>query len=611
MLAVGRSKHNITWVLLLVGASLPISFIGKPIAAAQEHFAYLRWARAIAAAEVGIAHPSGLAFLPAANTLLVLGQPIGEPGRRAAEVAQITLQEGPVGPPSAAPIAEPLNVVFDDQAGRLIAFDQIAGELIAAPAGRDAILTPRAQANARVVARISGIIAAQGMTRDPRNGRLFILDAAGPRIVRVEPERAHHTGALTGTGKWVSLDLNALRGVALRGIALNPSDGHLYLMSPAEQRLYELSEDGQVLSVRELASLQLQSPQALVFAPSGDPTDDPARLSLYIADSGLGPRQAHGPRRGQIVEVSLTPATLQDLPAAVPAAWSRTIRTSQWSPPSPDPTGIAYLAGSGRMLVSDSEVDEMQRYFTGMNLFETATSGTVVRTHNAMLFTNEPADVTVNPNNGHLFFADDNQDTIFEVNLGADRVLGTADDSRTSFSTRSFNSFDPEGLAFGQGKLFVSDGGGAEVYIIDPGPNQRFDGAVPVGDDRVTHFDTASLNQPVPEGIAYNADKGTLYLVSNHRNANTYVTETTTAGRVVRVIDFSAVKPLAPSGLAYAPSSKNALVKSLYITDRRVDNDADPTENDGTIYEISLDAIPSPTSQHHRAYAPVALKLSR
>src|SRR5688572_29367341 len=92
------------------------------------------------------------------------------------------------------------------------------------------------------------------------------------------------------------------------------------------------------------------------------------------------------------------------------------------------------------------------------------TIGSLVKTYSTTSFSNEPTDVTVNPSNGHRFFADDISDKIFEVDLGRDGLYGTADDTRTSFSTRAFNSFDPEGLAFGQGSLFVSDGGGAEMY---------------------------------------------------------------------------------------------------------------------------------------------------
>ena len=41
-----------------------------------------------------------------------------------------------------------------------------------------------------------------------------------------------------------------------------------------------------------------------------------------------------------------------------------------------------------------------------------------------------------------------------------------------------------------------------------------------------------------------------------------------------------------PSGVAIAPGSTNPALRNYYVTDRRVDNDGDPTENDGRIFEV-------------------------
>ncbi len=46
----------------------------------------------------------------------------------------------------------------------------------------------------------------------------------------------------------------------------------------------------------------------------------------------------------------------------------RTIATSSFTQPSPDPSGIVYRPGLDRLLISDSEVDETP-LFQGFNLF--------------------------------------------------------------------------------------------------------------------------------------------------------------------------------------------------------------------------------------------------
>src|SRR5439155_13804913 len=263
----------------------------------------------------------------------------------------------------------------------------------------------------------------------------------------------------------------------------------------------------------------------------------------------------------------------------IKACLIHTIDTSRWSPPSPDPMGITLLP-NGHLLISDSEVEECVNdsppvYWHGVNLFEADLSGTLLATATtytnnsstcpiphptgtASNFTDEPTGIAINPRNRHLLFSDDDRKKIFEVDLGPDGRYGTADDSVTSFSATALNTvdgIDPEGVGFGLGDLFVADGGqgGSSVYQIDPGPNGVFDGVPPTGDDViVNHFDTASLGAGDPEGVTFNPDTGTLYIVTN---LDKHLIETTTTGVLVNQIDITALSPHSPGDVVYAPSS--------------------------------------------------------
>src|SRR6185503_8832536 len=124
----------------------------------------------------------------------------------------------------------------------------------------------------------------------------------------------------------------------------------------------------------------LSDPQGLVFAPSRDTTDDPTLINLFISDSGLNPtltpthqiylpiiikpsstapattpnaaagESQAGARPGQIVELSLTePGLIAPLAATVNATLVHTTQTSQFSPPSPDPSGLAYNSASNTL----------------------------------------------------------------------------------------------------------------------------------------------------------------------------------------------------------------------------------------------------------------------
>jgi Bacterial Ig domain/K319L-like, PKD domain len=271
----------------------------------------------------------------------------------------------------------------------------------------------------------------------------------------------------------------------------------------------------------------------------------------------------------------------------------RTIEASAFNPPSPDTSGLTYLSFSNTLLLSDGEVNEMPVYFTGDNLFEMTLLGELIATASTTNlsqsgYTNEPNGLAANPNNGHLFVSSDDDKSIYEINPGPDGQLFTADDIHTSFSTSAFGSNDPEGIAYDavEGALYIADGLNSEVYKILPGPDGRFDTPL---DNQVSSFDTESLGVHDPEGIELIAP-GELYLVGKPatRMAHLY-----TAGPLLRYVDISQANADKPAGIAVAPGSSEPSVLNAYIADRGVDNDKDPNENDGKVYEISVPPVPA------------------
>ncbi len=268
------------------------------------------------------------------------------------------------------------------------------------------------------------------------------------------------------------------------------------------------------------------------------------------------------------------------------ASLVQVINTSQFSPPSPDSAGIAYLSSSDTLLFSDSEVNEMP-IFTGVNLFEMTLSGNLIDTFTTVSFSDEPTGVAYNPANEHIFISDDDDRQIYEVDPGPDGFYDTSDDIISSFDTSAFSSMDPEGLAYDswQGVLFIADGLNNEIYRVSPGSNCIFDGLPPDGDDQVSSFDTEVLGIYDPEGITFDTDNGHLYLVGK---PNDLLAHVTTEGTLVRMLDISVANASNLAGLAYAPSSVNPSQRNIYITERGVDNNSDPDENDGRVYEISF-----------------------
>jgi SdiA-regulated len=270
--------------------------------------------------------------------------------------------------------------------------------------------------------------------------------------------------------------------------------------------------------------------------------------------------------------------------APVPSWLVNTIETWQWSSPSPDPSGLAYDAASNRLLVADGEVDELSIY-GGANYYETTLGGNLHRTTNALVaFSHEPVGLALGPP-GRLFISDDNQQRVFEITLGADGVFGLGDPV-TSFATPPLGNNDPEGLSYDPigNRLFIAGGEFSQVFEVLP-----VDGVFGNGNDQVRQFDTMPLGVTDPEVVEFNPDSGTLYLATANGNK---IVKVTTSGALVSQIDTSYVPLSEPAGMAYAPRSTDPTRKSIYISDRKVDNDRHPDENDGAIYEIAVGPLP-------------------
>jgi DNA-binding beta-propeller fold protein YncE len=460
------------WVLAFItGFVILGSLISGLITFAQEESTYYREIRSIYVSEQGIFNPTGLAYFPSKNALMVLED------QRPSGISLISLfnerLEGNFG--LSTPVSDPTSFSFNERTKSIYFFDQSTHELIQIQAN-----SPEQLSDPEAVTRFDmmpvDIEQARGITFDPNNGSLIILDAGRSEIVKIEPGSQNQFDGESAVreGRVQKSKMGSSVSGQPKGIAYNPNNNHIYILSPERRYVYEMSPEGQVLATIDLTKLALSDPQAITFAPSGDPTDDPEIMNLFIADrinpggQLISAADSQSSWEGQILELSLLEPVQIDYSALMmESSLVNEIDASAWSPPSPDTAGIVYSESSGRLLVSDSEVNEMTIY-AGVNFFETTLSGGVLETANTLSFSDEPTGLGINPQNGHIFVSDDWQGLyVYEVDLGPDGNMGTGDDTVTFFDTETFNGSDPEGVAYAQGKLFVIDGLGEEVYIID------------------------------------------------------------------------------------------------------------------------------------------------
>ena len=427
---------------------------------------------------------------------------------------------------------------------------------------------------------------------------MFILDSGNSQVVSA----ASHATRGFDANQVQRISLKGLGKGTFRGVAYNPSNGHLYLSEITQKKLHEITQSGELVNTFDLTALEISNPSAMTFAPSVDNTDDPNIYDLFILDTTS---------RGQIVELSLQePAALPPGTTLLPATQVNLIDTSSWNPPAPDPAGIDYFPLTDRLIISDSEVDEMP-IFEGKNIFLSTRSGNLSGTCTTFPFTGsgsnpstgEPTGVAVNPNNNHIFIAADFQDRLFEISLGPDGQYCTSDDTVTNTSLgTAYGVTDAEDVAYGNNTVFIAGGADAEVFRIPLGPN----GVMGGGDDGpMTHWDTAALGFADTEGIGFNHDAGTLFVVSTKRT-DQYLGEFSTSGTLLQAYDLSFMPDVGNirSDVTYAPGSQNPSVKNIYIASRGVDNDTNPNENDGQIWEVNIGGTPGPTNTPTKTNTP-------
>jgi hypothetical protein len=586
--SMNRSRWGIPiryFFVFSVIVSLIVPAAGYVVSAQQADQPW-REVRTIYTTDYGLINPQGLAFSPDANTFLLW--------REDGSVAGISMHEDVVDTRGLTIPAENLsNIAFNERTNRLSVLDSNNTQLDEIPVDENGL-----PASGNTIVREHNLSAvnlqnARGITFDPASGRMFVLNAQGNQLVIVTPDAGSGFDgnlAIRG-GRVTRINLNGLGASDLQGIAFNTENGYLYFSDPVDQRLYEVTQAGKKVSEYDLSSLALTNPETIVFAPSVDGTDDPAAMNLFVLDSGQSAES------GRLVELALGPsAALPPGTTLLPATLVQTVDTSNaaWSPSSPDPAGIDYWPLTQRFVIVDSEVEEMPPYYVGANVFLATPAGALTGTCDTTDFTNEPTGMAINPNNNHFFIASDSGDVVFEISLGPDGQFCTSDDTLTTTSFASlFGANDAEDVAYGNNTVFVSGGTDAEVWIVPLGPN----GVLGGGDDGpLTHFDTASLGFGDLEGIGYNADSGTIYIMSS-LSSDRYMGEVTPTGTLLRAYDLAFMGSASNlrSDVSYAPSSGNPGFKSIYIVSRGVDNGANPNENDGKWWEVNIGA-PFPTS---------------
>jgi sugar lactone lactonase YvrE len=284
---------------------------------------------------------------------------------------------------------------------------------------------------------------------------------------------------------------------------------------------------------------------------------------------------------------------------ATEGSFVRESNTNCWTP-STDPTGLTYDPRSHKFWISDSEVDETALW-KHRNLFLANRLGALQKTRRVDNATVEPEGISWYPRGKSLFVVDDDKDAIFRFGRGRDGKLGTGDDKvRKLVNTLRYGSGDAEGVTWHsrRGKLDMliwTDAGTTKIYEVKRGRDHRFG----TKDDVMKRqFATSTFTGPGdrhfadPNGVYFDRKTSHLFTVDSKKH---FVLETTLAGKFVQTINmpFCRDDPVCRgfSDLVFAPGTDGS-PRRLYLTDRGVDNDVDPNENDGRLYQVKLVNVP-------------------
>ena len=196
-----------------------------------------------------------------------------------------------------ASIPDPLEMANDNYRHRLVALNTTSNRMVTVSEKSTGGLDPRTTQVSD--ARSFGLKAPAGMAVD-NLGDIYLLDATGPRLVRVRPQAdgGFAQAAVSAT------DIGWLAGHDVRGLAYDPATGHLSVLSQQDHSLYEMTRGAEKVGVHDVSAVKLRRPQGMVFAPSADRTDASGETSLYVADAGATSSGTQFATSAQVMELS-------------------------------------------------------------------------------------------------------------------------------------------------------------------------------------------------------------------------------------------------------------------------------------------------------------------
>lgn len=234
-----------------------------------------------------------------------------------------------------------------------------------------------------------------------------------------------------------------------------------------------------------------------------------------------------------------------------------------WEYGIPDPSGIAYNPLTGRLMLSDAEIEE-EPTFNPTSLYTLRLDGTPVASHTPK-FTTEPTGLAIDASQGVMYVSDDDKYlvNVVELNDPSKRLW--------SFDTRGFGADDPEDVAVDPvtKNLFIANGLSRSLQELHVDHATRTVSLV----DSFVFSDSRIID---PEALAY-VPQHDVFLVGGGFGASIWVVNRAgdTLGVLDLLLDYRNTQTNASSGsirtsvkdIELAPASDGSGATHVYVAD--------------------------------------------
>lgn len=249
--------------------------------------------------------PSGIAYLPATDQLLVADSEVDElPIFRQANLFFMTRAGAPVETGTTTGFSrEPTGVAANPDGSTVYITDDDKRMVFILRPGPDGRFGTQDDSVGRMSTPPFGSRDPEDVAFDPESGFLYVADGVAAEIYEVDPVNGVFGD---GNDNVTHFDVKTYGVRNVEGLGFDPQRKTLLVVADQDRKILELTRSGGLVRIINVATIPgARWLAAVAVAPTSDPTDDPTAMSYWLADRGLDNDRFPNENDGRIYEVAL------------------------------------------------------------------------------------------------------------------------------------------------------------------------------------------------------------------------------------------------------------------------------------------------------------------